>query len=64
MRQLGLENCWEYGLPLLWCYFIEAAEVGCASDLGQFHSHNFPFWHVYVLGAAYFVWPLKSRAPW
>jgi hypothetical protein len=22
------------------------------------------FWHVYVLGAAYFVWPWKSYVPW
>jgi hypothetical protein len=22
------------------------------------------FWHVYVVGAAYFVWSWKSRVPW
>jgi len=43
MRQLGLDNCWKNGLPLLCCYFIEAAEVGCARDLGQVHYHNLPF---------------------
>jgi hypothetical protein len=26
-------------------------------------SSNVIFWHVYVLGLAYFVWPWKSRAP-
>jgi hypothetical protein len=25
---------------------------------------SFQFWHVYVLGAVYFVWPWKSRVPW
>jgi hypothetical protein len=59
---------WHEALAITKGHFIEATGSACrAVALGSvacFTVSPSPlFWHVYVLGPAYFVWPWKSSAP-
>jgi hypothetical protein len=49
--------CWRFQSSEMW-HCVVGWEL---SDISEDCS---AFWHVYVLGAAYFVWLWKSRVPW
>jgi hypothetical protein len=45
--------------------FLFVTDSDDAEDLEVWNFYFFKSdWHVYVLDAAYFAWPWKSRVPW